>query len=723
MIKNQKWIRADFVKNYITSPVFRKEFDAADIKKATLDITAKGVYIAELNGKRVGDFILAPGFTTYSKRHQYQSYDITELLNGGKNTLDVTVSAFWYHGRIVTHHSGTARSSEWNAEIIALITLEKNDGTIEYISTDDSWMAGVGPVVFSDIYDGEIYDATREVTDLVPVVVDSDASTEMLIPQEGEKVVEQEVFSPVEIITTPAGDTVIDFGQNLSGYPEITVNAKAGEQISLSFAEILDKDGNFYNENYRSAACQYIYTCKDGLNVYKPKLTFYGYRYVRVNKFPESAVLREDCFKSVALYSEIKKIGSLVCGHKKLNQLFSNIEWGMRSNFVDIPTDCPQRDERLGWTGDAQVISRAASYVFDMEKFFAKWLRDMAADQEIHGNVGFIIPNMFDSDTVFHHLASAWSDAAVIIPWRMYCAYGNKELLKEMLPLMEGHIKNIEKESVDIYRWVKGSRTYQFGDWLGLDAATGSYRGATNPDLMQEAFYALDVSIMVKAYEALGLDSTEYKDRLVKIKENFNRNYPELKTQTECVLALHFDVAADKKAVAKQLADMIHKNGDKLTTGFVGAAYPLHALSENGYMDLAYTLLLQEEYPSWLFSVNMGATTIWEHWDGINDKGEVWSSDMNSFNHYAYGAVADWVYGVAAGIKPAEAGFAKVLVAPHPDERLGFLEASVDTRHGKVVSKWVYKNGKPEYEITVPVDADIVINGISHSVSKGTYTF
>ena len=288
---------------------------------------------------------------------------------------------------------------------------------------------------------------------------------------------------------------------------------------------------------------------------------------------------------------------------------------------------------------------------------------------------------------------------------------------------MEKHIKGIEKESGDIYRWIKGPKTYQYGDWLGLDAPAGSYRGASDPDLIQEAFYALDVSIMVKAYEALGLDSSEYKDRLVKIKENFNKNYPELKTQTEYALALHFNIAADKKAAAKQLADMIHNNGDKITTGIVGSAFPLHALSENGYCDLAYTLLLQEEYPSWLFSVNMGATTIWEHWDGMNDKGELWSSDMNSFNHYAYGAVADWVYSVAAGIKPAEAGFAKILVEPHPDQRLGFLEASVDTRHGKAVSKWVYKNGKPEYEITVPVDADIVINGISHSVSKGTYTF
>lgn len=723
MLKNQKWIRADFAKDYQTCPVFRKVFDTKNIKKATLYITAKGTYVAEINGKRVGDELFTPGYTSYHTRHPYQSYDITELLHDGTNTIDVTISAFWYHGRIVLVHSESARTREWTAEIIALITIEKNDGTTEYISTDESWLAGRGPVEFSDIYDGEIYNATKEVSDLVPVSVDNDASTEALIMCDGEKIHEHEVFRPIDIITTPDGDTVIDFGQNLTGYPEITVNAKAGEQVSLSFAEILDKNGNFYNENYRSAKCQYIYTCKDGLNVYKPKLTFYGFRYLKVNKFPESSEITKDNFKAIAVYSDIKKTGSLISGHANLNQLFHNVFWGMRCNFLDIPTDCPQRDERMGWTGDAQVISKAASYSFDMEKFFTKWLRDMNADRNKNGYVGFIVPNMFDEGTTFHYLASAWSDAAVIVPWNIYSAYGNKEFLKEMLPLMENHIENIVKESGDIYRWTKGAKTHQFGDWLGMDAPAGSYRGATNPEIIQACYYAYDVSLLIKAYEVLGMDASEYKARLVKIKECFNEDFPELKTQTECVLALYSDVAADKKAVADKLAKMVRENGNKLTTGFVGTPYLLHALSQNGYTDLAYTLLLQEGYPSWLFSVNMGATTMWEHWDGVNDKGDVWSKDMNSFNHYAYGAVADWVYEVAAGIKPEKAGFEKIRIEPNPDERLGFLDVSIDTRKGKVSSKWIYKNGKVQYEITTPSEADIVIDGKTYSAKPGTYMF
>lgn len=719
MIEKQTWIKADFAKDYKICPVFRKEFETAGIKRAELEITAKGAYVAEINGKRVGDFILAPGFTVYSERHQYQTYDVTELLQNGSNVIDVTVSAAWYHGRISRLPDKENGGSDWDAEIIASLKLEKPDGTAEYINTDASWLVGTGAVEFADIYDGEIYDATKAFSALGNATADLSAPVDMLIPQEGEKVIEHEMLAPIEIIRTPKGETVIDFGQNLTGYPQITVNAKAGERVSLSFGEILDKDGNFYNANYRSALCQYAYTCRDGLNVYKPKLTFYGFRYVRIDEFPKSAEITADSFKAIAVYSDIQKTGTLISGHEKLNQLFSNIFWGQRDNLLDIPTDCPQRDERLGWTGDAQVIVKTASYCFDIEKFFKKWLRDMKVNSEIDGNVSRVVPNNLGSSP----LCPAWSDVAVIAPWQIYMTYGDKELLAEMLPMMEAHIAAIVKESGDIYAWKTGEHTHSYGDWLGMDAPAGSYRGSTRSEIIQSAFYAHDVSLLIKAYEVFGKDASEYKERLIGIKESFNKDFPEYKTQTECVLALHFDLANDKKAVAAQLADMIHKNGDRLTTGFVGTPYLLHALSENGYTDLAYTLLLQEAYPSWLFSVNMGATTMWEHWDGINDKGEVWSTDMNSFNHYAYGAVGDWVYEVAAGIKPCSGGFEKVRVEPHPDERLGMLEASIDTRAGKVSSKWQYKNGKVRYEITVPTDAEIVIEGKTFNVSAGTYLF
>lgn len=715
MLKDKKWIRADFAKDNNTVPVFRKSFEASDVKKAVLEITAKGSYFAEMNGERVGNFVLAPGFTVYSKRHQYQTYDVTELLRNGENVLEVTVSAAWYWGRIATKYDYRKANNPWKAEIIASLKLEKNDGSVEYVDTDGSWLAGKGKVLFSDIYDGEIYDAGKETSELVPVTVDDNETVEMLIPQEGEKVTEHEVFTPVEIIKTPKGETVVDFGQNLTGYPEITVLAKTGDRVSLSFGEILDKEGNFYNENYRTALCQYKYTCKDGLNVYKPKLTFYGFRYVRVDEFPKNAEITKDSFKAIAVYSDIKKIGSVVSGHDKLNQLFSNVFWGQKCNFLDIPTDCPQRDERLGWTGDAQVIAKAACYCFDMEKFFAKWLRDMAVDTKISGLVPDIVPNV----CVGEPMAAAWSDVAVILPWRMYNAYGNKELLREMLPLMKAHIDAIIKESGEMYRWKKSERTTQYGDWLEYKVPTGK----TSPELIQQAYYAYDLSIMIKTCEELGLDASEYADRYEKVKNYFNEDFPEYKTQTECVLALKFNLANDKNATAKQLADMIRDFGNRLQTGFVGTPYLLHALSENGYTELAYTLLLQEKYPSWLFSVNMGATTMWEHWDGINENGDVWSSEMNSFNHYAYGAFIDWVYEVAAGIKPLSPGFSKVRVKPHPDERLGQLSVSLDTRFGKVSSEWKYGNGRVRYEITVPTEAEIIIDGKKTIVSAGTYIF
>ena len=346
MLKNKHWIKADFAAggNGIC-PLFRKEFESVQKpEKALLEITGKGVYYAEIDGKRVGDYILAPGWTTYKKRLQVQTYDVTELIHSGKNTLDVTLAEGWYHGRIIRHHDAAVRDAAWDAEVIACLTLTYADGKTEEIETDGSWVCGRSAVEFSDIYDGEIYDARIQPTEFVPVTVDAEAGTETLIPQEGEKIVEHERLAPIAVITTPKGETVLDFGQNLTGYPEISFpDAKAGEKLSLSFAEILDKDGNFYNENYRSAKCQYIYTCKDGAQSYKPYLTFYGFRYIRIDEFPASVPFSPDCFTAIAVYSDIKKTGTLISSDKNLNQLFSNIFWGQKCNFLDVPTDCPQR--------------------------------------------------------------------------------------------------------------------------------------------------------------------------------------------------------------------------------------------------------------------------------------------------------------------------------------------------------------------------------------------
>ena len=715
MLKNKHWIKADFAAggNGIC-PLFRKEFESVQKpEKALLEITGKGVYYAEIDGKRVGDFILAPGWTTYKKRLQVQTYDVTELIHSGKNTLDVTLAEGWYHGRIIRHHDAAVRDAAWDAEIIACLTLTYADGKTEEIETDGSWVCGKSAVQFSDIYDGEIYDARIQPTEFVPVTVDAEAGTETLIPQEGEKIVEHERLAPIAVITTPKGETVLDFGQNLTGYPEISFpDAKAGEKLSLSFAEILDKDGNFYNENYRSAKCQYIYTCKDGAQSYKPYLTFYGFRYIRIDEFPASVPFSSDCFTAIAVYSDIKKTGTLISSDKNLNQLFSNIFWGQKCNFLDVPTDCPQRDERLGWTGDAEVFAKTATYNFDTERFYKKWMSDIAAEIDMNGKIGMIVPNCFGGTTS----AEAWSDAAIIVPWQVYMTYGDKDLLERQLASMTTFMETVLKEGYN----------HHFGDWLGIDAPAGSYTGSTRTELIAEAFLAYDLELLAKAYEVLGRDGSRYRVLYEEAKNKFHADFSdEYRTQTEHVLALYFGLAENPVKTAKGLADMIHESGDHLTTGFVGTPFLLHALSDNGYTELAYTLLLQTSYPSWLFSVSLGATTMWEHWDGINEQGKVWSKDMNSFNHYAYGAVGDWIYGKACGIQIPEdgAGFSKVRVAPLADKRIDSLFASIDTRHGTVSSKWYHKDGKTRYEITVPVEAELVIDGKTHTVSAGTYWF
>ncbi len=715
MLKNKHWIKADFAAggNGIC-PLFRKEFESVQKpEKALLEITGKGVYYAEIDGKRVGDYILAPGWTTYKKRLQVQTYDVTELIHSGKNTLDVTLAEGWYHGRIIRHHDAAVRDAAWDAEVIACLTLTYADGKTEEIETDGSWVCGKSAVEFSDIYDGEIYDARIQPTEFVPVTVDAEAGTETLIPQEGEKIVEHERLAPIAVITTPKGETVLDFGQNLTGYPEISFpDAKAGEKLSLSFAEILDKDGNFYNENYRSAKCQYIYTCKDGAQSYKPYLTFYGFRYIRIDEFPASVPFSPDCFTAIAVYSDIKKTGTLISSDKNLNQLFSNIFWGQKCNFLDVPTDCPQRDERLGWTGDAEVFAKTATYNFDTERFYKKWMSDIAAEIDMNGKIGMIVPNCFGGTTS----AEAWSDAAIIVPWQVYMTYGDKDLLERQLASMTTFMETVLKEGYN----------HHFGDWLGIDAPAGSYTGSTRAELIAEAFLAYDLELLAKAYEVLGRDGSRYRVLHEEAKNKFHADFSdEYRTQTEHVLALYFGLAENPVKTAKGLADMIHESGDHLTTGFVGTPFLLHALSDNGYTELAYTLLLQTSYPSWLFSVSLGATTMWEHWDGINEQGKVWSKDMNSFNHYGYGAVGDWIYGKACGIQIPEdgAGFSKVRVAPLADKRIDSLFASIDTRHGTVSSKWYHKDGKTRYEITVPVEAELVIDGKTHTVSAGTYWF
>ena len=710
MLNNSKWISNNEPIKF-TCPVFRKCFNLkGEIKKATLTITSLGCYYATLGGKRIGDFILAPGCTS-NKRTQVQEYDITNLINV-ENELRVTIGEGWFKGRMNCRANQDFKDID--PSLICEIKLSYKDGSEEYIYSDESWEVSLSKITFSDIYDGEHYDANFE-EKFEPVrICNYDHSR--LVKQQGEKITEHEIIKPHKIFKTPKGETVIDFNQNLTGYFEISLDATKGDVVDFSVAEVLDKDGNFYNENYRSAKSEFIYTAKDGYQTYKPKLTFYGFRYIRVNKFPGE--ITADNVKAIVVHSDIKRTGYLNSSSALLNKLFTNIIWGQKGNFLDIPTDCPQRDERMGWTGDAQVFVKTASYNFDVERFFKKWLTDLRLDQCKDGLVPHIIPQFWGDDWS----GCGWGDASTICPYQIYLTYGNLDILKKQYGSMCKYISYITTHTHDKYLWTGCDH---FADWLGLDAPAGSYKGSSNQDFLASAYYYYSTGIVCKAGKILGKNVEKYERLKENILKSIRKTYPEYKTQTECVIALHFGIAENKKAVAKQLADMIKANGTRLQTGFLGTPYLLHALSENGYTELAYDLLLQENYPSWLYSVKQGATTIWEHWDGVNDKGEFWSKDMNSFNHYAYGSVADWVYGVACGIKTVEdkPGFEEIVIAPKPTKKLQWLSAKIETRKGTVSSAWFNEGGKFRYEITTPSPATIIIEGKEICVEKGSYVF
>lgn len=577
--------------------------------------------------------------------------------------------------------------------------------------TDSSWIVGTSRILFSDIYDGEIYDALAETKELGNAVINSSISKQTLIPQEGETVKEHERIKPIKMLTTPKDERVIDFGQNITGYASFNISAKAGDKIILSHGEVLDSDGNFYNANYRSAKAKLEYICCDGCQTYKPHFTFYGFRYIRLDKCPDDVDL--DNFTAIAVYSDMKRTGYIETGSAKVNRLYENTLWSQRDNFVDIPTDCPQRDERMGWLGDAQVFAKTASYNYYTKKFFAKWLCDLRAEQREDGSIPDTVPNFW----LLSRSSTAWGDAITIIPWQMYLTYGDKKDLEDNFDAMKRWVDYMTNDSLDKYLWTcpddsdKKWRKH-YGDWLALDAPAGSYRGAASDNFIASAFYAYSTEILIKAGNVIGKDMAEYEELHKNIVYEFKKTFTEYKTQTECVLALYFNLTDNKSETARQLNDMIVSNGNKLQTGFVGTPYFLYALSENGYAATAYSLLLQEEYPSWLYEVNHGATTIWEHWDGIRDDGTFWSTDMNSYNHYAYGSVVDWLYSTAAGIKPVEenAGYKEAVIAPVPDRRLGSIRASVSTAYGEIKSAWQYEDDKVRYEITTPVNTVIIIN-------------
>jgi alpha-L-rhamnosidase len=719
-----KWIQPGFTDIVgQPSPMFRKQFAAKKIiKSATAFITAHGLYEAQINGERVGDAYFTPGWTSYNKRLQYQVYDVTNLLKKGNNAIGITLGSGWYRG----HLAWGSNKNIYGKDISLLLQLAitYSDGTTETIVSDGSWKSATGSILSSSIYDGETIDDRLSKTGwALPGYDDAkwsgvkigNFSNDNLIATINEPAKKHETFKPVKVITTPKGEKVIDFGQNLVGWVMLKVRGNAGDTVIIQHAEVLDKEGNFYTTNLRAAKATSTYILNGkGEEYFEPHFTYYGFRYIKVEGVKGD--LNPDNFTAVAIYADMKPTGTFTTSNAMINQLQHNIQWGQKGNFLDVPTDCPQRDERLGWTGDAQVFSRTASFNMNVNNFFDKWMKDVAADQFADGRVPHVVPNVRGPDAGG---SAGWSDVATIVPWNMYLAYGDKKILEDQYSSMKAWVEYMHKQSHNNL-WNTG---FDFGDWLFYrpDDDNDGRAAVTDKYLIAQCFYAHSTQLLINAAKVLGKtdEVTFYSDLLQKIKEAFLKEYvtPNGRlvsgTQTAYVLALNFDMLPQnlREQAAKRLVENIKSYNDHLTTGFLGTPYLCHVLTRFGYDSVAYKLLLQKTYPSWLYPVTMGATTIWERWDGEKPDSTFENPGMNSFNHYAYGAIGDWMYRKMVGIDTYEdgVGYKHIKIKPHIGGGFTFASASLKTYYGKVSNSWKVESDKILMDVDIPANTKATI--------------
>lgn len=734
-----EWITHGYRENKKeTKPVyyFFKELQIKKtVKQARIYASALGLYEIEINDQKVGQSYFRPGFTSYDSILQYQCYDVTDMLRAGAAQIKVLLADGWYRG-VFTFLN---RRNLWGKQtaLIFQMHVEYADGTKEVLVSDETWqVTNRGSVEYSEFYLGERFDARTDTA----LSERTNAkrcphSKQVLTAQIGEDVVKTGEVKPVRVLVTPKGETVVDFGQNLAGWVRFHVqNATAGQEIVISHAETLDEEGNFYTRNLRKAKAQLVYIAAGRREeTYEPRFTYMGFRYVRIEGYKDAGL---DTVTACVISSELQETGTFACSNADLNQLQSNIVWSQKANFIEIPTDCPQRDERMGYTGDAQIFANTASFNMRTAKFFAKWLNDLKLDQGKNGAVDMTIPR--EIKIPFIRLSSAgWGDAATVVPWNVYQYYGDKKVLEDQYNSMKRWVefsarraakltrdeKRLDKEARRLAGYIC-SKGYHLGDWLApgedkkqwiakkLWVATAYF--AHSADILAKAAGVLGKAEDEKKYRALfGIICEAFMQRFVApdglIRDGFQSAY---------ALALQFGILPEhlKPKAAEYLAEDVRAHGNHLTTGFLGTPALCFALSDNGQADVAMDLLLQDTCPSWLYPVKMGATTVWERWDSLRPDGTInetlqGGDNMVSFNHYAYGAIGDWLYRRLGGIQTdeTECGFKRIVYAPLITRRLSFVQASYESMYGRIAASWELKGDKVFVSLALPANTSACV--------------
>lgn len=695
-------------KVYRPSPFLRREFAATKpVKRATLYASSLGLFELWVNGERVGRDYFTPGFTDYKKRLYYLAYDVTPLVRPGRNAVGAILADGWFAGNVFS------RGQKWYGSKLRLraeLFLEYEDGTREVVLTDRDWRAAEGPIREADIQAGESYDARREIDfsrpgfddkKWHPVDLGAEFKPAVFEAYPGIPVRKTGEVRPVGITEPKPGVFIFDLGQNFAGWARLKVSGKTGQKVKLRFGEMLNPDGSLYTTNLRTARVTDYYTLKGGAEeTWEPRFTFHGFRYVEVSGYPGKPGM--DAITGVVVHNDLPITGSFESPDPSLNRLYQNIVWGQRSNYLEVPTDCPQRDERMGWMGDAQVFVHAATYNMEIGAFFTKWMRDVVDAQHQSGAFADVSPNIGTMS------ASGWAEAGIVCPHRIWKAYGDTRIIDDCWPAMNRYIDFMEGRSRDGLQPPLGT----YGDWLNVKAPL-------DLGYITTAYYAYDLKLMAEMAAATGRtqDADRFKKLFDKVRAAFVRAYVgsdgrvKFPTQTAYLMALRFGLMPDDRrpAAASHLVKAIEDRDGCLSTGFIGVSYLLPTLTDVGRNDWAWKLLLNHRYPSWLYSVDQGATTIWERWNSWTKEKGFENPGMNSFNHYAYGSVAEWMFGTAAGIAEETPGYRRIIVKPAPGGGLGFLNASYDSVRGLIKTEWKVKDGGLELDLTVPANTTATV--------------